>query len=213
MIPIVEGTFSGPTLRGTVVGGGADWAVRAQRRRDGGRGDRIRADARWCADPIRNRGLRHGPAEVIQRLVEGDDVVPAEYYFRASPTFLCSGRRLRLVESRRLRDPPGASCARDLLVVRPRHVAGRRPETALSTLRPVPRPSPTRAAVSRVHHARCGNPVAAPRRASPRRKARRSSLRSRTSRASPGSKRRGRPGGAVHAARRHLAHFDPRRPR
>ncbi len=37
---------------------------------------------------IRNRGLRHGPAEVIQRLVEGEEVDPAEYYFRASPTFL-----------------------------------------------------------------------------------------------------------------------------
>ncbi len=25
MIPILEGTFSGPTLRGAVLGGGADW--------------------------------------------------------------------------------------------------------------------------------------------------------------------------------------------
>jgi hypothetical protein len=37
---------------------------------------------------VRNRGLRHGPDEVIQRLAEGDDVDPSEYYFRSSPTFL-----------------------------------------------------------------------------------------------------------------------------
>ena len=39
---------------------------------------------------IRNRGVRHGPAEVIQRLSEGEHVDPSEYYFRASPTFLVS---------------------------------------------------------------------------------------------------------------------------
>ena len=37
---------------------------------------------------IRNRGVRHGPAEVIRRLADGEHVDPAEYYFRASPTFL-----------------------------------------------------------------------------------------------------------------------------
>jgi hypothetical protein len=88
MIPIVDGTFSGQALHGTVVGGGADWQY-------------VRSDGVTVAEAtylvkthdgvliqIRNRGLRHGPAEVIQRLVEGDDVDPAEYYFRASPTFL-----------------------------------------------------------------------------------------------------------------------------
>jgi hypothetical protein len=88
MIPIIEGTFLGPTLRGTVLGGGADWQF-------------VRSDGVTVAEAtylvqthdgvliqIRNRGLRHGPAEVIRRLVEGDDVDPSEYYFRASPTFL-----------------------------------------------------------------------------------------------------------------------------
>jgi hypothetical protein len=88
MIPIVDGTFAGPAVRGTVLGGGADWQY-------------VRSDGVTVAEAtylvrthddvliqIRNRGLRHGPPEVIQRLVEGEDVDPAEYYFRASPTFL-----------------------------------------------------------------------------------------------------------------------------
>jgi len=88
MIPIIEGTFSGPALQGTVLGGGADWQF-------------VRSDGVTVADAtyllrthdgvlmqIHNRGLRHGPPDVIKRLVAGDDVDPAEYYFRASPTFL-----------------------------------------------------------------------------------------------------------------------------
>ena len=88
MIPILEGSFSGPTLRGDVLAGGADWqAVRSD-------GVTV-AEATYLVKThdgvpiqIRNRGLRHGPAEVIQRLVEGHEVDPAEYYFRATPTFL-----------------------------------------------------------------------------------------------------------------------------
>jgi hypothetical protein len=37
---------------------------------------------------IRNRGLRHGPPEVMQRLAAGDAVDPAEYYFRTVPEFI-----------------------------------------------------------------------------------------------------------------------------
>ncbi len=88
MIPIVDGTFSGPSLHGTVPGGGADWQF-------------VRSDGVTVAEAVyllrtedgvliqvRNRGLRHGSAEVIQRLSEGEDVDPAEYYFRSSPSFL-----------------------------------------------------------------------------------------------------------------------------
>jgi hypothetical protein len=88
MIPIESGTFTGRTLHGEVLGGGADWQY-------------VRSDGVTVAEAtyllrtedgvfiqVRNRGLRHGPAEVLQRLFEGDDVDPAEYYFRSSPTFL-----------------------------------------------------------------------------------------------------------------------------
>jgi hypothetical protein len=90
MIPILDGTFDGQRVHGEVLGGGADWQY-------------VRSDGVTIAEAvyllkahdgtliqIRNRGVRHGPAEVIQRLTEGEHVDPAEYYFRASPTFLVS---------------------------------------------------------------------------------------------------------------------------
>jgi Protein of unknown function (DUF3237) len=88
MIPILDGTFSGPSLHGKVLGGGADW----QFVRDDGV---TVAEAVYLLETedgtliqVRNRGLRRGPAEVIERLAAGDDVDPAEYYFRTSPSFL-----------------------------------------------------------------------------------------------------------------------------
>ena len=88
MIPILDGTFDGPRLHGDVLGGGADWQFV--------RNDRVTvAEATYLLRThdgvliqVRNRGFRHGPAEVIQRLAEGDAVDPAEYYFRTSPWFL-----------------------------------------------------------------------------------------------------------------------------
>jgi hypothetical protein len=88
MIPILGGTVSGPRLNGEVLNAGADWQF-------------VRPDGTTIAEAtylfrtddgvliqIRNRGVRHGPEEVLQRLFEGDDVDPSEYYFRCTPTFL-----------------------------------------------------------------------------------------------------------------------------
>ncbi len=36
---------------------------------------------------IYDRGLRHRPKEVIERLAAGQDVDPREYYFRTMPIF------------------------------------------------------------------------------------------------------------------------------
>ena len=36
---------------------------------------------------VSNRGLRHGPDEVMRRLALGEPVDPAEYYFRTTPVF------------------------------------------------------------------------------------------------------------------------------
>jgi hypothetical protein len=33
------------------------------------------------------KGVRHGPADVIERLEKGEEVDPASYYFRIGPTF------------------------------------------------------------------------------------------------------------------------------
>jgi len=108
VVPVSGGTFTGPRLRGTLVPGGADWQY-------------LRPDAVMVVEAqyllrtddgviiqVNNRGMRHGPEDVIRRLGAGESVDPAGYYFRATPRlsapagrydwlnrriFLCSGAR------------------------------------------------------------------------------------------------------------------------
>jgi hypothetical protein len=88
MIPIVDGTFDGPNVHGTVLGGGADWQFVRNDRVTVAEATYLLRTADGVPIQVRNRGFRHGPAEVIQRLADGDEVDPAEYYFRTTPTFL-----------------------------------------------------------------------------------------------------------------------------
>jgi hypothetical protein len=81
-VPLLGGTVSGPGLSGRVVEGGVDWQVA---RADGAL--EIAAHYVVCTDDgalveIRSDGLRHGPAEVMQRLARGEPVRPDEYFFR-----------------------------------------------------------------------------------------------------------------------------------
>jgi hypothetical protein len=90
VVPISGGRFEGPTIRGTIVPGGADWQVV---RSDGV--NELEAIYLLRTDDgvtiqVRNRGLRHGPESVMKRLFAGEPVDPAEYYFRAVPTFSTS---------------------------------------------------------------------------------------------------------------------------
>ena len=86
IIGITGGSFSG-RLSGRVLPGGADWQiVRADGTAD--------LDARYTLETsdgaliyVHNRGYRHGPREVIARLVKGEDVDPALYYMRTTPWF------------------------------------------------------------------------------------------------------------------------------
>ena len=88
IIPILDGHFEGPNIKGTFVSvGAADWQFT---RNDGV----TQAEATYAIQTddgviiqIENFGLRHGPASVMQRLVAGEDVDPAEYYFRTNPRF------------------------------------------------------------------------------------------------------------------------------
>ena len=86
-VPITGGSFAGPRLAGRVLPGGADWQI-------------IRADgvaelvARYALETedgariaVVNRGLRHGPTEVMERLARGAEVDPSLYYFRSTPAF------------------------------------------------------------------------------------------------------------------------------
>ena len=87
IIGIRGGRFSGERLAGRVLAGGADWQViRADGVAD--------LDARYTLETsdgaliyVRNRGYRHGPAEVIKKLAAGETVDENLYYMRTTPSF------------------------------------------------------------------------------------------------------------------------------
>jgi hypothetical protein len=93
VIPIVGGHFSGARLAGEVLARGADWQLV---RPDGA----ALLDARYTLRTndgaliyVSNRGLRRGSREVLARLASGEDVDPANYYFRTVPTFETGAER------------------------------------------------------------------------------------------------------------------------
>lgn len=89
IVPIIGGGYvKGPKINGKLMGNSADWQLT---RHDGV----TVADAIYAIETddgeviqIRNRGLRHGPVDVMRRLVAGEDVDPGEYYFRTVPEFI-----------------------------------------------------------------------------------------------------------------------------
>jgi len=84
---VAGGTFQGERLRGKVLPGGADWIVV---RPDGVTTLDVRLVLETddgAAIGMTYRGLRHGPAEVIDRLNRGEIVDPSTYYFRIAVTF------------------------------------------------------------------------------------------------------------------------------
>ena len=87
IIGITGGKFAGPRLSGRILPGGADWQVI---RTDGV----AYLDARYTLETgdgaliyVNNKGYRHGPKDVIERLARGEEVDPALYYMRATPWF------------------------------------------------------------------------------------------------------------------------------
>jgi len=95
VIAITGGSFRGERLAGRVLPGGADWQlVRA----DGV----AELDARYTLETVdrsliyvRNFGYRHGPADVMRRLMAGDPVDPSLYYMRTTPRFETGAERYR----------------------------------------------------------------------------------------------------------------------
>jgi hypothetical protein len=82
VVPIVGGDFTGDRLTGVVLPGGADWQVVHA---DGS----ITVDTRYTLRThdgaliyLRTTGYRTGTPEVLARLAAGEEVDPAEYYFR-----------------------------------------------------------------------------------------------------------------------------------
>ena len=81
-VPLLGGTVAGPELSGSIVEGGVDWQVA---RSDGAleiAAHYVVRTADGALVEIRSEGLRHGPAEVMQRLARGEPVRPDEYFFR-----------------------------------------------------------------------------------------------------------------------------------
>jgi Protein of unknown function (DUF3237) len=81
------GVFEGERLSGEVLEGGSDWqAVRP----DGATTLDVRIVLKAKDDALIGmtyRGLRHGPADVIERIERGEVVDPVRYYFRINPLF------------------------------------------------------------------------------------------------------------------------------
>ncbi len=84
---VTGGDIVGARIRGRVLNEANDWQIK---RPDGS----ITLDVRLVIETDQGalvamayRGLRHGPAEVIDRLDRGESVDPAAYYFRIAPTF------------------------------------------------------------------------------------------------------------------------------
>ena len=83
IVPASGGTFAGPELNGKLLpGASADWQIVLP---DGTTLGDIRHTLRTDDGSllyVQSRGVRHGRAEVLQRLGRGEDVDPSEYTFR-----------------------------------------------------------------------------------------------------------------------------------
>jgi hypothetical protein len=91
---VTGGSFEGERLRGTVVSPpSGDWLL-------------LRSDGVMCLDVrltlktndgaliyMSYKGMRHGPADVIDRLNKGEEVDPSTYYMRAMPVFETSSAK------------------------------------------------------------------------------------------------------------------------
>jgi hypothetical protein len=87
IVPITGGRFAGPALNGEILDNGADWQVIT------GAGTTI-VDTRYLLRLddgvlayLRTQGFRHGPAEVLDRIAQGEIVDPSLYYFRVQMLF------------------------------------------------------------------------------------------------------------------------------
>jgi hypothetical protein len=84
---VAGGTFEGERLRGTVLPGGADWIIQ---RPDGVTTLDVRIVLQTddgATIGMTYRGLRHGPAPVMEKVNKGEPVDPSSYYFRISVAF------------------------------------------------------------------------------------------------------------------------------
>jgi hypothetical protein len=89
------GTFSGSGLKGKILPGGADHQLLQS---DGF----TQLEARYALETdagekiyVTNRGMRHGPADVLARLNAGERVDPSLIYFRTVATLETASPKLQ----------------------------------------------------------------------------------------------------------------------
>jgi hypothetical protein len=81
------GVFEGSRLSGRVLPGGNDWQIL---RADGSNTLEVKLvleTTDGATIGMTYKGLRVGPAKVLDRINKGEDVDPSEYYFRTNPVF------------------------------------------------------------------------------------------------------------------------------
>jgi hypothetical protein len=95
VIPILDGTFSGSGLKGKILPGGADHQLLQP---DGF----TQLEAKYVLQTeqgeliyVTNRGMRHGPPDVLRRLNAGERVDPNLIYFRTAATLETASARLQ----------------------------------------------------------------------------------------------------------------------
>jgi Protein of unknown function (DUF3237) len=95
IVPAIGGTFAGPELNGKLLpGASADWQVVLP---DGTALGDIRHTLQTDDGAllyVQSRGIRHGSAEVLERLGRGEDVDLGEYTFRTWTQIETPSRRL-----------------------------------------------------------------------------------------------------------------------
>lgn len=88
-----KGHFKGPKIQAEIVAGGMDILL-------GGADGAVRPDVRLILKLddgeillIQYRGVRHAPAEVMQRIAKGERVPPGEYYLRTGLVFETASKK------------------------------------------------------------------------------------------------------------------------
>jgi hypothetical protein len=88
-----KGHFKGPKVQAEMLTGGMDILL-------GGADGAVRPDVRLILELddgeillIQYRGVRHAPAEVMQRIAKGERVPPTEYYLRTSLVFETASKK------------------------------------------------------------------------------------------------------------------------
>jgi Protein of unknown function (DUF3237) len=95
IIPIIGGKVKGETINGKVCAFGADFQIIRPN-------ELIELEAKYAFETddgavvyVENRGIRFGPAELLQRLKRGEPVDPDLIYFRTVPKFETGAAKYR----------------------------------------------------------------------------------------------------------------------